>query len=297
MLTTKEVIKELTKEHLLKGNLLFCQNVTAVGWVQGSVPELTEEQGIVELPTSDVSNSGVVVGAGLAGKRPIYIVRYQGFMWYNAASLVNYAAKSKYMWGVPCPVFVRSLGMEGGMGPVAGGMHHSMIMHMPGMPVACPVTPNEWRQVWQYFLDHDDPVYCSEHRNSLNIDYEMEDKLDDEVDVTVFAISMARVSAKKAIEGEKWNLVNVVWLKPHEFSNEVLSSLSRSKFGVIVECSHSTCGAGEHLACDLMMKTGKKVHVLGLKDETAGFASHCDNTTPGPENIKEYIIKRLKHEI
>src|SRR5688572_8662617 len=88
-----ETIKEITRKHLVENNgLLLAQNVNAVGFIGGTVPELSD--GIIELPTSDVSNSGIAVGAALAGRRPIYVIRYQGFLWYNAAHIANYAAKS-----------------------------------------------------------------------------------------------------------------------------------------------------------------------------------------------------------
>jgi acetoin:2,6-dichlorophenolindophenol oxidoreductase subunit beta len=295
MPTLAATIKEATRKHLTQDNgLLFAQCVSAVGWIGGTVPELTEEQGIVELPTSDVSNGGVVVGAALAGRRPIYVIRYQGFMWYNAASLLNYAAKSKYLWDVPCPVFVRGMGMEGNIGPVASGMNHSMVMHVPGMPVAAPLTPNEWMGVWNYFLEHDDPVYCSENRQALGIDYEMEDQFEDDVDVTIFAISISRLRAKEAIErlreiGIRCNLVNVVWLKPFVPSKEALWSLSKSKFGVVLDCDHTICGTSESLALNLANTTGRIVYPLGLDDRTAGFADHCDNKTPDAIKIANFV--------
>ena len=94
--TVRETIKFIVKDHLLKFNgLAFGQCLTAVGWVGGTLPELYEKEGMIELATSDVSNGGIVVGAGLMNKRPIYIIRYQGFNWYNCPMIINYACKSK----------------------------------------------------------------------------------------------------------------------------------------------------------------------------------------------------------
>jgi hypothetical protein len=62
MATVAETISGITRKHLLENNgLLFGQCVTAVGWVGGTIPPLREEDGIVELPTSDVSNGGEAV--------------------------------------------------------------------------------------------------------------------------------------------------------------------------------------------------------------------------------------------
>src|SRR3989344_3481789 len=118
-MTVAEKIKQITREHLLKNNgLALGQCLTAVGWVGGTVPEMGDEDGLVELSMADVAGGGIAVGMALAGRRPIYIVLYQGFQWFNAAHIVNYAAKSKDMWGIPCPIFVRSIAMDGGIGPV-----------------------------------------------------------------------------------------------------------------------------------------------------------------------------------
>jgi len=198
--TVAETIKSITRRHLEEGNgLLFGQCVTAVGWIGGTVPEMTEDEGIAELSMADVSGAGIAVGAAVVGRRPIYIIRYQGFMWYNSAPLLNYAAKSKDMWNVPCPILVRSIAMEGGIGPVASGSHHGMVMRMPGMPVCSPMTPREWREAWDWFIAHDDPLYVSEHRRSFPIDYEMDHILNPKSNITILAISAARLNAYEAI--------------------------------------------------------------------------------------------------
>ena len=100
--TVRETIKSTIFDHLKKNNgLVFGQCLTAVGWVGGTIPELTEKDGLVELNMADVSNGGIVTGAGLSNRRPIYVIRYQGFNWFNASIILNYACKSKEIWEVP----------------------------------------------------------------------------------------------------------------------------------------------------------------------------------------------------
>ena len=54
--TVAETIRESTRRHLTEGRgLLFGQCVTAVGWIGGTVPAMTEEEGIVELSMADVA--------------------------------------------------------------------------------------------------------------------------------------------------------------------------------------------------------------------------------------------------
>ena len=68
---------------------------------------------MIDLSMADVANGGIVAGAGLSGRRPIYVIRYQGFNWFNAPIILNYSCKSKEIWGIPCPIFVRGIAMEG----------------------------------------------------------------------------------------------------------------------------------------------------------------------------------------
>ncbi len=297
--TVAEVIRAITLDHLKSGRgVLFGQCVTAVGWIGGTVPELTEDDGIIELSMADVAGPGIAVGAALVnGCRPIYVIRYQGFMWYNAAPLLNYAAKSKDMWGVPCPILVRSIAMEGGIGPVAGGCHHSMVMRMPGMPVVAPMTPMEWTSAWNWYIAHDDPVYFSEHRRSFPLTDEIPDSVRPDARLTVFAISAARLNAREAIDRLAAELVfcdffNIVWLKPFTATDAMVTSLRKTGRGLVVDSDFEVCGASRSIAYDLMHASGVPVHALGLEDRSAGFAPALDNPTPPVELILDVIKRR-----
>ena len=70
-MTSAETIRAITKNHLLQGGgVAIGQCLTAVGWVGGTVPEMREEDGLVELSMADVAGGGIAVGYALAGKRP-----------------------------------------------------------------------------------------------------------------------------------------------------------------------------------------------------------------------------------
>lgn len=294
--TVAQTIKDVTRKHLEENQGLFLgQCVAAVGWIGGTVPEMTEQEGIVELPAADVAGPGIAVGAALVGRRPIFTIRYQGFMWYNAASLLNYAAKSKEMWGIPCPIFVRAIAMEGGVGPVASNCHHGMVMRMPGMPVAAPMTPEEWLSVWDWFMSHDDPLYVSEHRRSFLIDYEMEPRIHRRADFSLLAISAARLNALEAVkllekEGIVCDLIHLLWLKPFPVTPVMLESLRSAGQGLVVDSDFEIAGASRSIAYELMHAAGVPVHALGLEDRTSGFAPQCDNPTPPVGKI----VRRVK---
>ena len=87
--TVRETIKDITHQHLKQGSKCYGQCLTAVGWVGGTLPKLYEKDGMIELSMADVAGGGIVAGVALAGERPIYVVRYQGFQWFNPKLMNN----------------------------------------------------------------------------------------------------------------------------------------------------------------------------------------------------------------
>jgi len=294
--TVRDTIKEITRKHLLEGKgKCYGQCLTAVGWVGGTLPEMYEEDGMVEFSMSDVSNGSIATGIALAGGRPIYVVRYQGFQWYNLVSIVNYAAKSKELWNRPCPIFVRSIAMEGGVGPVAGSSHHSLAHRMPGIKVISPMTPGEYEYAYECFMNEDEPYYVSEHRKSYDNAEELENIILPTADFTIFPISITRLEMKKLVDLAKQeniilNIIHQLWIKPFIVEDSWKIALDNSKFGGLVTDDDYVEGTASSIANELSLATGKKVWTLGLEPRTAGFHPTVDNLPPSAEQI----IKKLK---
>ena len=298
--TVRETIKETIFNHLKKNNgLIFGQCLSAIGWVGGTLPELTENDGLIELSMADVANGGIVAGAGLSNRRPIYVIRYQGFNWFNAPIILNYACKSKEIWNVPCPIFIRGIGMEGSIGPVAGSSHHSLYYRMPGIKIISPMTPKEYLLAYNYFMKNNDVLYVSEHRGSYSNKDELSDFISKDLDIILFPISITRFEAQKAkIElekkGYKIGIGNIVWIKPFAIKKEWEKAIKSSKFGGIVLDDDYTEGVATNLAYKLMEKTGKKIDVMGLKDKSAGFSRMTDNLPPNYLEITDKVKKIIK---
>lgn len=295
MPTFAETVAEITRIHLKENNgVALGQCLTAVGWVGGTVPQLTQEDDLVELSMADVSGGYIACGYAREGRRPIYIVRYQGFQWFNAPGYLNYAAKAKEMWGTPCPIFVRSIAMDGGMGPVASGSHHGIATRMPGIKVCAPMTPLEYHLVWNRFMRDDDPYYVSEHRRSFSITHEMDDMLCPHPDIVLFPISSTRLNAidaevRMAREGIRCSIIHVLWLKPFVVSEKIGEQLRNAKYGGLVIDGDYENSTAKCIAYDMMRKTGKPVDVLCLGERAAGFAPQCDNIPPTPEKIYQKV--------
>ena len=296
----RQTIRDIIKNHLLKKRgKVFGQCLTAVGWVGGTLPELYEKDGMIELSMADVAGGGIVVGAGLMMTRPIYVIRYQGFNWYNCPMIVNYACKSKEIWKKPCPIMVRGIAMEGGIGPVAGSSHHSLYYRMPGIKILSPMTPEEYKQTYEYFMNNDEVIYVSEHRGSYDNTKELNDIIYDKSDLVIFAISITRFEALKAqeiLKNENINIsfVNIFWIKPYKITKKHIRALKNSKFGGLVIDDDYEDGIAKSIANDLNNISGKSIKTLGLKNKTAGFHPDVDNLPPNAEQIYKLIKKIIK---
>lgn len=297
--TLRETIKETVYTHLTeKGGYAMGQCLTAVGWVGGTLPELYEKDGMIELSMADVAGGGFVVGAALAGKRPMYIIRYQGFNWFNSPIIANYACKSKEMWDRPCPIFIRSIAMEGSIGPVAGSSQHSMYYRIPGIKIYSPMTSKEYTHCYEEFLENDDVYYISEHRSSYDNTEEFKNSIHPEADFTLFPISITRFEAEKAKKtlekaGIKINIIHQFKLKPYIVSEDAKFSLRNSRYGGIVLDDDFENGIAKCIASDLMLETLKPVRTLGLENRIAGFSQESDNLPPSEHKIVDYILKYI----
>lgn len=290
--TVADTIRELTREHLERGNLLFSQAVATVGWIGNTVPNC---KGVIELPMADVAGAGIAVGSALVGKRPIFVVRYQDFLFLNSSPLVNYAAKSKDIFGVGVPILIRALADEGsGLGCVHSACLHSIFMHMPGMQVCAPMTPGEYEEAWEVFLANDEPMFLSEHRRSFNRTTEMPDVVLNDADITIFAISMARLNVLEAVEilkhkGIECNVIHLLWLKPLIMPLKSFEALRQSKRGLVVDSDFEITGASQSIAYELMLATKLPVKAMGRQDRSTGAARHLEQGTPTPQRIVEVI--------
>lgn len=296
--TVRDTIKEILRNHLESGYQLFGQCLTAVGWVGGTIPELPNHPNLVELSMADVLGGGIVVGAALAGKRPIYVVRYQGFQWYNSPIITNYAGKTKDMWGVSCPVLVRSIAMEGGMGPVAGSSHHGIYFRMPGIKIISPMTPLEYKEAYDYYINNDETVYISEHRKSYDNKSEFSNITEENPDVVLFPFSITRFESELARQelsnqGIKTSIFHQVWINPLKIDDYQIENLKKSKYGGIVLDDDYPNGIAKQIAYELMLKSGKPVYVLCIEEKVAGFQPHNDNLPPSKEKIISFVKKLL----
>ena len=119
-----------------------------------------------DTPISENSFVGMGVGAALAGGRPLVEIMTVNFALLALDSIINIAAKLRYMSGgqLEVPLVVR---MPGGVAKQLGAQHSQRLEHVlvnvPGLRVVVPGTPQDsfW-QLSQAILA-DDPIIVLEH--------------------------------------------------------------------------------------------------------------------------------------
>ena len=76
--SVRDTIKGIVENHLKKEDgLCFGQCLTAVGWVGGTLPEMYEDKGMVEVTTADVDGAGAT-GSCLVWVRLKFVAKDTG---------------------------------------------------------------------------------------------------------------------------------------------------------------------------------------------------------------------------
>ena len=300
--TLRDEICKITKSHLKKYNsLVFGQNLLGVGQVNGTLPKnLTEKEGIIDLPMADVAGGGIVTGAALSQKKPFYIIRYQGYNWFNMIFIINYACKSYEIWKTPCPIFVRGIANEGNIGPVAGSAHLSLFYKMPGIKIFSPMTPFEYRSVYKSFIRDNCVYYISEHRKSYDNIQKSKSFYYKNSDVTVLLNSVTRQSAKKINEffkssKYKISILHIFKLKPFKLSAREIEVIKNTKKKIII-CDNDYEDGLPAILKSKIINYNKiaNIEILGLPYKSAGHHSRVDVLPPDHKKIINQILLALK---
>ena len=294
-LSLKETIRELTRIHLNEHNgILLGECVSDPGGVAGTIPESSN---VIDLPMTETAGADFAVGCALAGRRPIFVTRFQDFMLMNGSPIIYFAGVYQPLCGISAPVFVRALANDG-FDATHSNVLHSLFMHFSGIRVCAPVTPEEYRQVWKQYMREELPYYVSEFRDCYENREELAEEIDPEAQVNVFGISVCRMRIRKAKEilaqqGIRINVLDILWLKPFDMTRygEILR---RVPLGVVVDPGRTICGAAEHIAYELMIThPGSRIEVIGVEDRIKTPSRVYENPVPSEETIARYICGML----
>lgn len=295
-ISLRETIHQILEDHLNNNNgILLGECVSDPGGVAGTIPESSN---VVDLPMTEVAGADFAVGCALVGRRPVFVVRFQDFMLMNGSPFIAYAATVYDIHGMNAPVFIRALANDR-FDATHSNVLHSMFMHNPGFRVCAPMTPGEYREAWDVFMQHDSPMYVSEFRDAYPETEEMPDEVVENAQINLFAVSKCRQNmlvAKRMLaeEGIAANCFHIMWLKPFNTA-PYIPYLQKQPLGLVVDPGRVNCGASESIAYQLMMACpGSHVEALGCADTIKTTNPLCYNEAPTAEQIAYNVRKMLK---
>src|SRR5712691_11187773 len=170
-LSYREAVRDALSQSMRSDDDVFLmgEDIAEMGGSMAVTQGLLEEFGperVHNTPISEMAIVGAGIGAAMAGMRPVVEIMYEDFLTLSLEQIVNQAAKHRYMSGgqVKVPLTIRT---QGGAGWSPGAQHaqqfEAWLVHVPGLKVVYPSTPEDVRgRLWTAIYD-DNSVSCFEH--------------------------------------------------------------------------------------------------------------------------------------
>ena len=267
---------------------------------------------IRETPIAEAAIVGVAVGAALAGMRPVAEIMYIDFVTCAMDEVVNQAAKMRYMTGgqASVPMVLR---LPCGLSRYTAAQHsqalESWFMHVPGLHVVVPSTPQDAMGLFRTAVREPDPVLFLEYKRLYSLEGDVSDTVEPiplgvaEVkregdDVTVVAVGPMVSKALEAgilleDEGIDIEVVDPRCLSPLDV--DALAASAR-RTGRAVVCAEDALMAGctAEIACAISERCfsdlSAPVRRLAALDVPMPFSAPlADRVVPSVEQIVETV--------
>jgi len=216
IMTYVEASRLAVREAMLADPTVWCVGEDlGRGSVFGQYLGLQAEFGetrVVDTPISEAAIMGAAFGAAMVGTRPIVEMRFSDFALCATDELVNQIAKARFMFGGQsrAPMVIRKpIGLWRSSAAQHSQSLESWYVHVPGLVVLCPATPQDNYSMMKAAIICDDPVVYLEHKNIWGLEGEVDTSLEVELgaasvrragtDVTIVSWSdTANLSVKAA---------------------------------------------------------------------------------------------------
>jgi len=185
-LTYREAVRDGLAAAMRADDSVFImgEDIAEMGGSMGVTQGLLEEFGperVRNTPISEMAIVGAGICAAMAGMRPVVEIMYEDFLTLSLEQIVNQAAKHRYMSGgqITVPLTIRT---QGGAGWSPGAQHaqqlEAWLVHIPGLRVVYPSTPEDVRGLLWTAIYDDNPVVFFEHRLLYPVKGEVPDELE-----------------------------------------------------------------------------------------------------------------------
>jgi pyruvate dehydrogenase E1 component beta subunit len=242
------------------------EDVGKVGGVFRVTAGLFDEFGgdrVIDTPLSEGGIIGTAVGMALYGLRPVPEIQFSDFIFPAYDQIVSEIAKYRYRSGgeYPCPMVIRTP-VGGG---IRGGLYHSQspeaqFIHVAGLKVVCPATPEDAKGLLLSAIRDPDPVLFFEPKRVYRAakgpvpegDYTVPIgkarvvREGETVTVVTYGAMLyeALAAAEKALgEGVSCEVIDLRTLWPLDIDT-IIASVKKTGRVVVVHEAPKSCGLG-----------------------------------------------------
>jgi pyruvate dehydrogenase E1 component beta subunit len=230
---------------------------------------------IWDTPISEAGFTGIGVGAGLMGLKPIVEFMTWNFSLQAIDHIVNSCAKSHYMSAgdLNCPIVFRGInGVSAGVAAQHSQCFASWYSSVPGLKVVAPWNVEDIRGLLKASIRDPDPVVFLENEMMYGVTFDSPDHVFDKdfvlplnqakveregTDVTITAFSkmvgfsLQAADILKSQHGINAEVINLRCLRPLD-RNTIIKSVKKTNRIVSVEEGWPQCGIGAEIAASIM---------------------------------------------
>jgi pyruvate dehydrogenase E1 component beta subunit len=290
----------------------------SMGVTQGMLEEFGPER-VRNTPISEMAIVGAGIGAAIAGMRPIVEIMYQDFTTLAMEQIVSQAAKHRYMSGgqIKVPLTIRT---QGGAGWSPGAQHAQQLeawfVHVPGLKVVFPSTPEDVRGLLWSSIYEDNPIVFFEHRTLYGIKGEVPDEIEpieigkarihrEGEDVTVVATGRLVHESLKAADQAAEEGISVEVFDPRTLQpldeDALIASVKKTNRAVVAHEAVTRMGWGAEVAAVVQEKAfdylDAPIARVGAKFTPIPFAPVMEEwVVPHAEDVLAAIKKTVGKE-
>ena len=292
----------------------------AAGGAFGVTRGLAQKHGaqrVRNTPISEAAIAGLATGAALCGLRPVLEIMFIDFTTLSLDTLVNQAAKYRYMSGgqLAVPMVVRTqAGAAGGAAAQHSQSLEAWFVHVPGLIVVAPSSPAEAYGLLKSAIRLGDPVLFIEHKRL----YTMKETIAEDAELP--AIGRARIARagehvtliaysamvayaleaaeRLAAEGISVEIIDLRTLTPLDMKT-IAASVTRTHRAIIAHEAVRNGGFGAEIAArigeELFDELDAPVFRVACPFAPIPFAPELERALlPGPDNIVRAIRAQLQ---
>jgi pyruvate dehydrogenase E1 component beta subunit len=275
-MTVREALRDAMAEEMRRDDSVFligeevAEYQGAYKVSQGLLQEFGARR-VIDTPITEQGFTGLGVGAGFAGLRPIVEFMTFNFAMQAIDQIINSAGKTRYMSGgqMSCPIVFRGPnGIAARVAAQHSQCYASWYAHVPGLRVVAPYTGADHKGLLKAAIRDPNPVVFLEHELVYGESFAVPDdpefivpigrariaRAGEHVTITAFS-RMVKLAMQAAEELEKAGIsaeiIDLRTLRPFDVET-VVASVKKTNRIVAVEEGWPFAGIGSELAAIMM---------------------------------------------